>query len=178
MSSSQDALFIVKNGNLKPGKHINLGMAIKSMTDSKTLVRMLNRLGHVVNYHAIEQIETTLGESIQTRKLACPEGAVIGEVIGLAFDNFDELTGTLSGADTLHDTMGILYQNKRTQTWVDLTGIRNPEPGSQTKKKFAKKRNLQVMHHPLEPYRKKNMHEDFRLRHRGCWKSARRKQIG
>ena len=31
--------------------------------------------------------------------------------MGLAFDNYDELTNTLSGAETLHDTMGILYQN-------------------------------------------------------------------
>lgn len=29
----------------------------------------------------------------------------------LAFDNYDELTSTLSGAQTVHDTMGILYQN-------------------------------------------------------------------
>ena len=33
-------------------------------------------------------------------------------IMGLAFDNFDELSETLTGANTLHYTMGILYQNK------------------------------------------------------------------
>ena len=29
---------------------------------------------------------------------------------GLAFDNYDRFTETLSGKDTLHDTVGIAYQ--------------------------------------------------------------------
>ena len=35
-----------------------------------------------------------------------------GLCTGTAFDNYDELTETLSGKDTLHDTVGICYQNK------------------------------------------------------------------
>lgn len=35
----------------------------------------------------------------------------MGLPMGLAFDNLVELTQTLSGSNTLHDTMGILYQN-------------------------------------------------------------------
>lgn len=31
--------------------------------------------------------------------------------MGVAFGNFDELTNTLSGADSMHDIMGIIYQN-------------------------------------------------------------------
>lgn len=31
--------------------------------------------------------------------------------MGLVFDNFDEMTNTLSGVDTVHDPMGITYQN-------------------------------------------------------------------
>ena len=30
--------------------------------------------------------------------------------VGLAFDNFDRFVETLSGKDTLHDTVGIAYQ--------------------------------------------------------------------
>ena len=46
------------------------------------------------------------------------------EPIGLALDNFDELTNTLSGSNTLYDTMGILYQNipRRPE---DTSGWRN-----------------------------------------------------
>jgi hypothetical protein len=36
----------------------------------------------------------------------------------LAFDNYDELTHTLSGADTLNDMMGIMYQAQITRASV------------------------------------------------------------
>ena len=74
ISTSQDALFVVRNGRVKPPKQIILGMAIKSMTGSKTLVNMMNRFGNIINYHAIEEIETALGEAIEVKDEACPEG--------------------------------------------------------------------------------------------------------
>ena len=37
---------------------------------------------------------------------------LLGLFTGLAWDNYDELTETLSGRDTLHDTVGICYQNR------------------------------------------------------------------
>ena len=51
-----------------------------------------------------------LASAVQDRQSACTEGTLKNLSMGLAFDNFDELTATLSGLDTLHDTMGILYQ--------------------------------------------------------------------
>ena len=87
-----------------------MGMSMKSLTGSKKILTLLNRMGHCLNYHAIEEIETDLAQSILNRKLNCPDGTVAGVPCGLAFDNYDELTHTLSGAATLHDTMGILYQ--------------------------------------------------------------------
>ena len=68
---------------------------------------------HCLNYSALEELETATAEALLARKQACPEDTIAGlpmGVQGLAFDNFDELTQTLSGADTLHDTMGILYK--------------------------------------------------------------------
>ena len=32
--------------------------------------------------------------------------------VGLAFDNFDHFVETLSGKDTLHDTIGIAHQKQ------------------------------------------------------------------
>ena len=113
LSASHDAMFIAQRGKVKPGKQIVLGMAIKSMTGSRKLIEMLNRHGHIINYHAIEEIETSLGEEIQSRELACPEGTLSDMNFGLAFDNFDELPETLSGAGTLHDTMGIFLSEQR-----------------------------------------------------------------
>ena len=38
--------------------------------------------------------------------------------MGLAFDNCDEFTNTPSGADSLHDTMCIFYQNVGSSTML------------------------------------------------------------
>ena len=84
---------------------------LKSITGSKKLVQVMNRFSHCINYNCLEQLETATAEAIQERKKACPEDTLRGVPIGLAFDNFDEMTQTLSGSNTLHDTMGILYQN-------------------------------------------------------------------
>ena len=45
-SLSQDVLFSVKHGNLKPRKHILMGLSLKSLTGSKKILTMLNRMGH------------------------------------------------------------------------------------------------------------------------------------
>ena len=80
--------------------------------------------------------------------------------MGMAFDNFDELTQTLSGSNTLHDTMGILYQNiaedkdvpqftasSATSTTKEISST------SSTKEKVPKKkRSLTVSDDPLGPY--------------------------
>ena len=109
-STSLDALFVVVRENVKPKKHVALGIAVKSMTGSKQLVTMLNRFGHCLNYSAVEELETAVGYAIHEKEQTCPDGTVPNLPMGVAFDNFDELSNTLSGADTLHDTMGILYQ--------------------------------------------------------------------
>ena len=155
-STSQDALFVVQRGRAKPAKHVTLGMAIRSITGSKKLVQVLNRFGHCLNYSCLEELETATAEAIQERKEACPENTLPGLPMGLAFDNFDEMTQTLSGSNTLHDTMGIVYQNLP----CDSTSIRQinetpmpvrkPIPGA--KKAVQKKRSLTVADTPLAPY--------------------------
>ena len=110
-SSCDDAIFIARKGSVKPLKQVALGMAVKSITGSKKLVQVLNRLEHSLNYNGLEEIETAILENIQKREVICPVGTVKYIPMGLAFDNFDEMTQTLAGADTLHDTMGIIYQN-------------------------------------------------------------------
>ena len=48
------------------------------------------------------------------RKTAAPDGIVQeqGLCTSLAWDSYDENTETLSGLGTLHDTVGICYQNE------------------------------------------------------------------
>lgn len=159
-SSSQDALYIVQRGRAKPPKHITLGMALKSITGSKKLVQVMNRFGHCVNYSCLEELETATAEALKGREKACPEDTIPGLPMGLAFDNFDELTQTLSGSDTLHDTMGILYQNIPVENLVSsgpnqsIVAARDDGIGKSPAgvKKTKKKRSLTVSDGSIEPY--------------------------
>lgn len=81
-----------------------LGVSVKSLTGSKKLVTVLNRLGHGINYSTIEELETEAAIATLDMKTACPSEAIENSPMGLSFDNYDELMHTLSGSETLHDT--------------------------------------------------------------------------
>ncbi|XP_071577053.1 uncharacterized protein [Temnothorax nylanderi] len=86
---------------------------MKSMTGSRKAINILHRLGHCLSYTAIEEIETAAAYTATSEKLICPSGIIrsLNLDIGLAWDNFDRFVDTSSGKDTLHDTVGIVYQN-------------------------------------------------------------------
>ena len=74
---------------------------------------MLKHYGHFISYHTVEAIETGLKTNICEKNCATPEGIynISGLCTGLAWDSYAENTETLSGAKTLHDTVGICNQN-------------------------------------------------------------------
>ena len=53
----QDVIFSTTSGSKKPAKHLKLGLAVKSMTGSRKMVEILNRLGHCVSYSTVEELE-------------------------------------------------------------------------------------------------------------------------
>lgn len=112
-SLSQDIIYMTHNGNIKTSKHISLGMTLKSITSSRKVIDIINRYGHCISYSAIEELETEATFSSVSRSEICPE--VINKeenlVAGMAFDNYDRFVDTKTGKDTLHDTVGIMYQN-------------------------------------------------------------------
>ena len=59
-SIGQDVVFSTTSGIKKPSKHLQLGLAIKSLTGSRKVVEILNRMGHCVNYSTVEELETEL----------------------------------------------------------------------------------------------------------------------
>jgi hypothetical protein len=90
-----------------------MGLAMKSMTGSRKINELLNHLGHSIGYHVTEEFETELATDISEKGELTPDGIVKtgGLATALAWDNYDELTETLSGKGTVHDTVGICYQN-------------------------------------------------------------------
>ena len=109
---SEDAVLATTSGRRRPAKHLQIGIAIKSLIGSKKVVTMLNRLGHCINYNGIEELETELTYNCSNANQITPSGMSKEKSCstGLAFDNYDRFTETLSGKDTLHDTVGIAYQ--------------------------------------------------------------------
>ena len=105
-SVCDDIAYATSQSHVKLSKHLCLGLSIKSLTGSHKVLEVLNRLGHCISYHTVETIETDLATNISQRNYATPEGIVQkpGLCTGLAWDNYDENTETLSGAGTLHDT--------------------------------------------------------------------------
>ena len=164
-----DVLFVTSRGRIKPSKHVLIGSGIKSITGSRRVIEILNRFGHSVNYHTVEALETELATEITERKQTTPDGILkqAGLATGLAWDNYDENNETLTGSGTLHDTVGICYQNQiDSQTddgaegpLTEETEIQNdhvhPEKITRTGTGRTLKRSFEAKELILEPYRKK-----------------------
>lgn len=130
-----------------------LGLGVKSLTGSRKMLAIINCFGHTVNYHSAEELEIELALAQRESGQVCPEGSRKDCVMGLFFDNYDELTHTLSGAESLHDAMSILYQVD-----VPVEPV-NGESSAMSEKTLATKRSrkgtLPLTDAPLDPYRKR-----------------------
>ena len=112
-SIAQDVIYAATGGTAKPPKQIIMGLAFKSMTGSRRIVEILNLLGHSISYNATEELETELTFSSLEEGRVTPYGMSLNPSLcsGVAFDNFDRFVETATGKDTLHDTVGIAYQD-------------------------------------------------------------------
>ena len=152
-SAADDAVYATTRGQIKPGKHLTKGVALKSMTGSWKIVDILSRFGQCIGYHTVEAIETDLATDISLRDSVSPDGIqrMPGLCTALAWDNYDEFTNSLSGSGSLHDTVGICYQNNST---VGACGTNATESVTGQPWKRSK-RSLVLKESNLEPYRKK-----------------------
>ena len=109
---SEDAVFVATAGLNNHQKHLMLGIALKGLTGSRKVIEIMNRLGHCASYHTIEETETEATFESSKRKLVTPLGMKLNPRCGtgVAWDNFDRFVETITGKETLHDTVGITYQ--------------------------------------------------------------------
>lgn len=150
-SLCHDVIYCTTNGRIKPSKQMELGLVMKSLTGSRKVLNILNRLGHTASYSVIEELETELTySSIETNSFI-PDDVVCLPSLGtaVAFDNYDRFVETLSGKNTLHDTVGVLYQNK---TEVQDKNSSNVEVETINRKR---RRMFNQLDLEIEPYFKK-----------------------
>lgn len=122
-------IFCMSSGHIKPSTQLQLAMVMKSSTNCKRLLEVLNKLGFSCSYNIAEELETELAYTLASNNSVVPYG-IIGNNSGLctsaAFDNYDRFIDTATGKNTLHDTVGIIYQNKITTLTKDTTQIDTP----------------------------------------------------
>ena len=91
------------------------------MTGRKKQVSVSSTLAYGINCNTTKEIKTSLRDVIQSCQYTLLDGAAFGPYMILPFDNFDELTGALSGVNTMQDTMGVLCQNEEPNIKRELT---------------------------------------------------------
>lgn len=114
LSICSSIIYTMSNGSIKPSSCINLGLITKSLTGSRRMIEILNRMGFCINYTLVEGIETELAHGCKKTNRILPYGLIPNNPnlrTHVAFDNFDKFVDTKTGTDTLHDTVGIVYQN-------------------------------------------------------------------
>lgn len=133
-SHSQDMISGVTNGRIKTSKHICLGLSLKSITSSRKVVDLLNKYGHCSSYHVIEELETEATYTSNARSLNCPDDIILSPEYHtcVAFDNLDMFCETYGGKDTMHDTVGIIYQHILPTDQNDENNIIEQEVAAQT----------------------------------------------
>jgi len=132
-SLASDLVYAVTNGRGKPSKQITLGITLKSLTSSRKVIDILNRYNQCTSYNVIEELEIELTYSSINQLGLCPPGVLLSPKLstGVAFDNFDRFVETSNGKDTLHDTVGILYQNEPEENSYETIFQQLPLPSIQ-----------------------------------------------
>jgi len=112
-SLAQDLIFSATNGRIKPSKQIVVGIALKSMTNSKKIINMMHNFAQCCSYTVLKELETETTFTACKSSQICPEDILRTSNLStsLAFNNFDRFVDTTDGKDTLHDTVGIIIQN-------------------------------------------------------------------
>lgn len=156
-SISQDIIYAVHHGKMKTSKHITLGMTLKSITSSRKVVDLMNKFGHCCSYNVVEELETEVTSSACNAFNVSPEDAILAPnyCTGVAFDNFDRFVETTSGKDTLHDTVGIFYQNISDIDSSVSSESRDSTNDSQYQSAAKRRRTLDPIVPALQQYTKK-----------------------
>lgn len=65
-------IFSMTNGCIKPASSLYLGLTVKSLTNSRKLIDILNRMGHSISYTTVSGIETELAYGASKEKRILP----------------------------------------------------------------------------------------------------------
>lgn len=147
ISLCSDNISAITNGRTKPSKHLTLGLAMKSLTNSLKVITILNRYGHTVGFNLVEELETEMTYTALDDESVVPSGIDTDSnpSTHVAFDNFDRFVDTTSGKETMHDTVGIIYQfrqldNDEPEPAERVSEVNDPQDEELSNKSAGRKR--------------------------------------
>ena len=128
------------------------------MIGSKSVISLLNRFGRCIGDETVRRMDMSFEEAVNQNDTVLPSHVQISPNLwtGLSLDNFDINVETLSGANIIHHTYGICYQNitPSENSQFDFDIETNYFENMQVKRKF-KKVLIESKQEHLEPYHKK-----------------------
>ena len=134
---------------------------------------MLSRNEHCVSYTTTEELQTELTWTVTSASKISPPDLVSDSLltVDIAYDNFGRFVETLSGKDTLRNTMGIVYQSVSEKTsGAAATALENRPSASDdsTSGRKRTRRNFKSFGVDIEPYYKKLKISSVELMPLGC----------
>ena len=123
LSLGQYIIYMGKGGKVRTPKHTGMSITCHKMTQSKTLIIMLNRNGQGISYDEVQGIDTAWADmQINANRVVIPSNISQGLFTHAAADNWNGATGAITGQHFDIVNM-VLYQAKQ----ADLEGEFNCE---------------------------------------------------
>lgn len=110
----QDSIHSASHGRVKTPKHVGLAGSVRHMTGSKTIINLINRVGHCSSYEDVEAVSTSLAMEVVASSnmfgVVTPSKILPGVFIQATTDNNDINEETLDGKHTTHATTLVLFR--------------------------------------------------------------------
>ena len=113
LSIAQDIIYVASRGNRQTPKALGLGMAVRQMTRSYQLTKILNGFGNAASHSAVLSLDTALAYKQLNSDVVIPNSIVKNTLTTIVWDNIDFREETATGFGTTHMTNGIIIQQQR-----------------------------------------------------------------
>jgi len=108
---AQDLIHISTSGKTMTHKTMALGVAVRQISGSQRVVKILNQFGHCCSPDLLYKHDSALTKAISDEEVFIPRNISTNIPSTVVWDNNDFLEETLSGKGTTHVANGIIIQN-------------------------------------------------------------------
>ena len=103
-------IYLLREGRQTMPKHVPLGLTMRHMTGSTSIIGILKGLGHSVSHSAVLEHDTALANNQLCTDNIVPEGFIKKIPTTVIWDNNDFREETPSGEGTTPNTNGLLVK--------------------------------------------------------------------